>query len=151
MKKPTEHAILNRRARFDYELGEEFVVGLVLTGPEVRAARDNHVQLKGSYVTVKNDELWLTNASFSVKHNQKGEVASATVDTSPRKLLARRKEIEAMLESKKTGMTIVPLKLLNRGRHIKIVIALGRGKKHYDKRQAIKKRDLERENKKSLK
>lgn len=145
MKKSTEHAILNRRARFDYELGDEFVVGLALSGPEVRAARDNHVQLKGSYVTVKNDELWLTNASFSVKYNQKGEGESVTVDTSPRKLLAHRKEIERMLESKKTGMTIVPLKLLNRGRHVKLVIALGRGKKHYDKRQAIKKRDQARE------
>ncbi len=145
MKKPNEHAILNRRARYDYELGDEFVVGVVLNGPEVRAARDNHVQLKGSYVTVKNDELWLTNASFSVKHNQKGESESVTVNTLPRKLLAHRKEIERMLESKKAGMTIVPLKLLSHGRHIKLVIALGRGKKHYDKRQAIKKRDQARE------
>jgi len=147
MKKKANNAILNRRARFDYELGDELVVGVALTGPEVRAARDNHVQLKGSYVTVKANELWLTNASFSVKQNESGKAQATAVDTSPRKLLAHRKQINELLESKQTGLTIVPLKLLNRGRHIKLVIALGRGKKHYDKRQAIKKRDQARENK----
>ena len=63
-KKPTKSSstapIVNRRARFDYELGEEIVAGLVLTGPETRAARDGHIQLKGSYVTIKNDELDFT-------------------------------------------------------------------------------------------
>jgi SsrA-binding protein len=151
MKKTPPNAILNRRARFDYRLGDEFVVGMMLSGPEVRAARDGHVQLKGSYVTVKNDELWLTNASFSVKPNQPGHANARTVDTSPRKLLAHRKEIGKMLDAKKTGMTIVPLKLLNTKRYIKLIIALGKGKKRYDKREAIKKRDQERENKKLLK
>ena len=65
-KKPATHAVVNRRARFDYELGEEIVAGLVLTGPEVRAARDGHVQLKGAFVSLRNDELWLNNASFSL-------------------------------------------------------------------------------------
>lgn len=143
-KKPQAHAILNRRARFDYELGEELVTGIVLTGPEVRAARDNHVQLKGSYINLLKDELWLTSASFSLKLNQKG-VENRTIDTSPKKLLAHRKQIDALNAQKKQGMTIVPLKLLTTGRHIKLVIALGKGKKNYDKRQAIKKRDIERE------
>lgn len=151
MKKPAQNAILNRRARFDYHLGDEFVVGLQLNGPEVRAARDGHVQLKGSYVTIKNNELWLTNASFSVKPNEPGKENARTVDTSPRKLLAHRAEIEKMLDAKKTGMTIVPTKLRNKGRFIKLVIALGKGKKHYDKRETIKRRDLEREHKRALK
>lgn len=147
---PRPAAIVNRRAHFDYELGDEFVVGIALTGREVRAARDNHVQLKGAYVTVKNDELWLTNASFSVVHNEPKQAAKTTVDTRPRKLLAHRKQINTLLEGKKTGLTIVPLKLFTRGRYIKLVIASARGKKRYDKRQAIKKRDLERETRKNI-
>ncbi len=147
MKKPAPKApsIVNRRARFDYELGEDLVTGLVLTGREVRAARDGHVQLKGAYVQVRDGELWLHNSSFSLKLNEKGTSGSRTVDTEPRKLLAKRKQIDALVEGKKQGMTIVPTKLLTTGRHIKIVIALGKGKKHYDKRQAIKKRDTERD------
>lgn len=144
-KKPAQPTtVVNRRARFDYELGEDMVVGMVLTGPEVRAARDNHVQLKGSYVTVRNDELWLNNASFSLKINQRGE-GTRTVDTEPRKLLAHRKQIDALVAQKKAGMTIVPTKLLPAGNHIKLVIALGKGKKNWDKRETIKRRDIERE------
>lgn len=148
-KKPSNSAIINRRARFDYALGDELVTGIVLTGPEVRAARDNHVQLKGSFINLIKDELWLTSASFSLKLNQKG-VGDRTVDTSPKKLLAHRKQIEALAAQKKQGMTIVPLKLLTTGRHIKLVVALGKGKKNYDKRQTIKKRDLEREQQKKF-
>jgi SsrA-binding protein len=138
-------AVLNRRARFDYELGEEIVAGLVLTGPEVRAARDGHIQLKGSFVTIRNDELWLNNASFSLKLNQKGVVGARTIDTEPRKLLASRKQINSLMASKKDGLTIVPTKLLTTGRFIKVVIALGKGKKSYDKRETIKRRDAERD------
>ena len=86
-KKPA--AILNRRARFDYALGEEIVAGLALTGLEVRAARDGNVQLKGSFVSIKDGELWLNNASFSLKLNEKGQSNARTVDTSPKKLLLR--------------------------------------------------------------
>jgi SsrA-binding protein len=138
-------SILNRRARYDYELIDELRVGIVLSGPEVRAARDHHVQLKGSYVTVKSGELWLNNASFSVKTNEPNSSQSRTVQTQPRKLLAKQREISNLLESKKTGMTIVPLKLITTGKFIKLIISLGKGKKSYDKRQTIKKRDLERE------
>lgn len=142
-KPSTQRPILNRRARFDYELGEDLVAGMELTGPEVRAARDGHVQLKGSYVSVKSDELWLTNASFSLKGGEGG--ASRTVDSRPRKLLANRKQIDSFVAARQQGMTIVPTKLLTTGKYIKLVIALGKGKKRYDKRQAIKKRDLERD------
>lgn len=144
-KKQTKpSAIVNRRASFDYALDEELVTGVVLTGREARAARDGRVQLKGSFVTIRNNELWLNNASFSLKLNTKG-VSDATVDTSPRKLLASRKQIDALAERKQDGMSIVPLRLLTQGRYIKLVIALGKGKKLYDKRQAIKKRDQERD------
>ncbi len=138
-------AIVNRRATFDYALGDELMAGLVLTGPEVRAARDGRVQLKGSFVTIRNHELWLNNASFSLKLNQKGQPGAAAVDTSPRKLLASRKQIDALDRQRVAGFTIVPLRLLTQGRFIKLVIAVGKGKKHYDKRETIKRRDQERD------
>jgi SsrA-binding protein len=146
-KKPVKKttSIVNRRARFDYELGDEIVAGLVLTGPEVRAARDGHIQLKGAFVTIRDNELWLNNASFSLKLNQKGVVGARTIDTEPRKLLASRKQINQLAVSKKEGMTIVPTKLLTTGKFIKLVIALGKGKKRYDKRETIKRRDADRD------
>lgn len=147
-KKPSG-GLLNKRARFDYELGQDIVAGLALTGPEVRAARDGHVQLKGSYVAVKDSELWLIGTSFSVRLNEKGHDAR-TVDTRSRKILASRKQINAFLDGKKQGMTIVPTKLITTGRYIKVVIALGKGKKLYDKRQVLKKRDQERENRRNV-
>ncbi len=117
-KQVNPKAIVNRRAKFDYALDDEVVVGIALTGPEVRAARDGHVQLKGAYVNVVKDELWLTNASFSLKLNQK-DSTDRTADTEPRKLLAHRKQIDALTSKKTGGFTIVPLKLLTAGRHIK--------------------------------
>ena len=149
-KKPTTHAVVNRRARFDYELGEEIVAGLVLTGPEVRAARDGHVQLKGAFVSLRNDELWLNNTSFSLRLNVRGQANTKSVDTSARKLLASRKQIDRFAAAKQQGLTIVPTKLLTNGRFIKIVIALGRGKKRYDKRETIKRRDQDRETRRQL-
>ena len=144
-KKPTKaRAIVNRRASYDYALGDDLTVGVVLTGREVRAARDGRIQLKGSFVTIRNNELYLNNASFSLALNTKGE-GETTVDTSARKLLASRKQIEELADRKQAGMSIVPLRLLTQGRFIKLVIALGKGQKNYDKRQAIKKRDQERD------
>lgn len=138
-------AIVNRRAHFDYALGEEIVAGAQLTGPEVRAAREGHVQLKGSFVTIREGELWLNNASFSVKLNQKGQEGARSVDTRARKLLVSRKQIDSLETAKQKGMTIVPLKMLTSGRYIKVVIALAKGKKTYDKRETIKRRDQSRE------
>ena len=144
-------SIVNRRARFDYELGDEIVAGLDLTGLEVRAARDGHVQLKGSYVTVRNDELWLNNASFSIKLNERGQPGARSVDTAVRKLLVHKKQLFDLAAHKKEGMTIVPTKLLTKGKYIKIVIALGKGKKNYDKRETIKRRDIERDHLRMMK
>lgn len=150
-KKPKANVIVNRRAKFDYELSNELVVGIVLTGPETRAVRDSHVQLKGSYVSIKNRELWLNNASFSLKLNEKGQVGARSIDTTPRKLLANRKQIDDLYSKKQAGMTIVPLRFLANGRYIKLVIAIGKGKKHYDKRETIKKRDSERDTRRAIK
>lgn len=144
-KKPNTQVVINRRARFDYELGEEIVAGLVLTGLEVRAAREGHVQLKGAFVSFKNNELWLNNASFSLRLNVRGEANTRSVDTSARKLLVSKKQLAHFTDAKKQGMTIVPTKLLTNGKFIKVVIALARGKKTYDKRETIKRRDQDRE------
>lgn len=138
-------SIINRRATFDYSLEKDITVGIVLTGQETRSARDNHVQLKGSFVSIRGNELWLNNASFTLKNNDKNKVGAKTVDTSPRKLLAKRNQIDKLASEKQTGMTIVPLRLITNGRYIKLVIALGKGKKTYDKRESIKRRDQERE------
>ena len=143
-------AVINRRAKFDYALDEELIAGLVLTGLETRAAREGHVQLKGSFVSIKNNELWLNNASFSLKLNERGNPTARSIDTAPRKLLASRKQINTLAAEKQTGMSIVPLRLLTAGRHIKLVIALGKGKKRYDKRETIKRRDQERDTQRAL-
>lgn len=153
-KKRSKHApgaVLNRRARFDYELGNELEVGMVLTGPETRAARDGHVQLKGSFVTIRQGELWLNNASFSLKLNKKGDPAARTIDTEPRKLLASRKEIDALEAKKQQGSSIVPLRMLTKKNHIKLVVAIGKGKKTYDKRETLKRRDQDREAQRAIK
>ena len=149
VKKPS--AVVNRRARFDYELGDELTVGLSLTGPEVRSARDGHIQLKGAYVQVRSNEIWLQGASFSIKLNQRGEPGARTIDDTPRKLLAHRKQIDALIASKAQGNTIVPVRLLTAGRFIKLVIAVGKGKKRYDKRETLKRRDQEREAHRAMK
>jgi SsrA-binding protein len=149
VKKPQQ--IVNRRASFDYALDEDLVVGIALTGPETRAARDGHIQLKGAFVTVRNNELWLNNASFSLKLNEKNKPDARTIDTTPRKLLAKRKQIDDLYARKQSGMTIVPTKLLTQGRFIKVVVALGKGKKNYDKRETLKRRDQQREADRAIK
>ena len=124
---------VNRRARYDYHLGDELTTGLVLAGSEVRSIRDHHVQLRGAFVTIKDGELWLNNLTLGT------EVARNI------KLLATKQQISQLARAKQDGYTIVPTKLLAGGRHIKLNIATARGKKKYDKRQTIKHRDLDRE------
>jgi len=133
--------IVNRRARHDYELGDSLVVGLSLTGAETKALRMGHGQLRGAYVTVKDNELLLINATISPSS---GIPIAESDQTRARKLLAKRREINALIEAKQQGRTIVPLEMLTHGRYIKLRIALGKGKKQYDKRQTLKKRDEQR-------
>lgn len=134
--------IQNRRARFDYELGDSLVVGLELTGAEVKSLRMGHGQLRGAYVTVKNSELYLLNSTIN---GTNGVPMPESDQTRTRRLLAKRREIEALIAAKQQGRTIVPLELLTGGRYIKLRIAVGKGKRKYDKRQTLKKRDEERQ------
>jgi SsrA-binding protein len=141
-KKPTgPKQIVNRRARHDYELGEGIIVGLSLNGRETKSLRMGHGQLRGAYVTVKNNELWLVNATIN---GMNGIPITEQEQTRDRRLLAKRREITALQEAKNQGRTIVPLELLTGGRYIKLRIAVGKGRKQYDKRQALKKREESR-------
>jgi SsrA-binding protein len=148
-KKPSApKAISNRRARHDYELGDSLVAGLELTGAETKSLRMGHGHLRGAYVTVKGNELFLINATIA---GSSGIPIVDTETTRARKLLVKRRQIEAMLDAKQQGNTIVPLEILTGGRYIKLRIAIGRGKKLYDKRHALKTRDEERTIKREVK
>lgn len=123
---------VNRRAHYDYQLGEELSCGIALSGPEVRLIRDHHVQLKGSFVTIKNGELWLNNLTLGA-------------DTERNlKLLVTKKQLYGLERARQNGFQLVPVRLLAGGRYIKLIIATGKSKKKYDKRETIKKRDIER-------
>ena len=137
MKKAKNPAtvVVNRRAHYDYQLGEKLEVGMVLTGAQVRLIRDRHAQLKGTYVTIRNHELSLLGLTLG----------SETTENI--KLLATKKQIASLEREKQSGSTIVPVELHPLKRHIKLIIAPGKGKKEYDKRQTIKGRDLDRESK----
>lgn len=144
-KRTSSSTIKNRRARYDYQLGDDLLVGVQLTGPETKALRLGFGHLKGAYVTVKetpkSGELWLINATISGG----GKLPiSDTEQTRSRKLLAKRKEIETLIAAKQQGLAIVPLELLTKTRYIKLRIAAGRGQKKYDKRAALKEREAKR-------
>lgn len=135
-------SIQNRRARHDYAIDDSLLVGIKLTGAETKALRHGHGQLRGAYVTIKDDELWLINATISA---MPGIPISESDQTRTRKLLANRKEIDKLIALKQQGQTIVPLEIKTNGHYIKLRIAAGRGKKHYDKRHSIKERDESRQ------
>ena len=147
--KPTQtKQITNRRARHDYELGDGVVVGISLTGAETKSLRRGHGHIRGAYVTVKDDELWLLNATITGDSSVR---IPEEQQTRSRKLLAKRKEIQELIAAKQQGKTIVPLQILTGGRYIKLRISAGRGKKHYDKRQTLKERDDSRSANRALK
>jgi SsrA-binding protein len=134
--------ITNRRARFDYELGDDLVVGLALSGAETKALRHGHGQLAGAFINIKDDELWLVGALINSTNSIN---ISPDEQTRSRKLLAKRREIEALAAARQQGKAIVPLEMLTGGRYIKLRIAVGKGRKRYDKRETIKRRQQERE------
>lgn len=141
VKKPRgSGAIRNRRASYDYQLGDSLVVGIELTGAETKALRLGHGQLQGAYVNIVNDELWLLGSQI---HTTGG--VKVLDETRNRKLLAKRSEIDKLAEAKRQGSTIVPLEILTQGHFIKLKIAAGKGKRQYDKRETIKRRQQERE------
>ena len=134
----------NRKARFNYEIGEKFEAGLALTGTEVKSLRQGKAAVAESYAEPRGQELWLINANIP-EYQQASRFNHAP--KRPRKLLLHRRQINKLAAAvEREGMTIVPLKIYfnERGR-AKIELALARGKKLHDKRETEKKRSWERE------
>lgn len=131
----------NKKARFDYEIMETFEAGLVLTGSEVKSIRDRQVQLKDSYISFQGDEAYLQNAHIAPY--KPGSYNNHDPERK-RKLLLHRRELENIFEAlKEKGYACIPLKIYFKEGRAKIEIALARGKKTHDKREAIKKRDVQ--------
>jgi len=138
----------NKKASYDYELLEEYEAGLVLEGWEVKSAKAGHVQLKGAFLHIQNEELWLKNAFFSP---YKPAGTREVVPDKDRKVLVHKRELKRLIGKKQTqGLTIVPLRLFVKGKLVKLVFALAKGKKKYEKKDAIKKRDLDRQMKSEM-
>ncbi|MDO9399459.1 MAG: SsrA-binding protein SmpB [bacterium] len=141
---------VNKRAHFDYEVLETFEAGMVLFGHEVKAVKNGQINLIGSYVVFKKlagkilPELYLINA-----HISQYKYASSLTEYNPtrsRKILLKKKEIRRLIDkTREVGLTLVPLKIYTNHSFIKLEFALAKGKKKYDKREAIKKRDIERD------
>jgi SsrA-binding protein len=145
-KKAPGHKVVadNRRARFNYEIGEVFEAGIMLTGTEVKALRQGRATIAESYADTKRGELWLINANIP-EYLQGGR--DNHEPKRPRKLLLHKRQIAKLAGAvEREGMTIVPLKMYfnERGR-AKIEVAVARGKKLHDKRETDKKRDWNRE------
>ena len=133
----------NRRARFDYEILEKYEAGIELLGMEVKSVRSGRMLLEGSFVIVRGGEAYLMNAN--IPPYQPDNAPENYDPLRNRKLLLTKKEMEELAKSEKTNLTTVPLRLYNKGRKIKIEIALVKGKKKHDKRESIKKRETDRE------
>lgn len=138
----------NKRSNFDYELLERFEAGLVLTGTEIKSIRANKVSLQQSYVQPRGDELWLLDANISpydFGNRQNHE------PTRPRKLLLHRREINRIMTNlAQKGLTVVPTRLYLKGGRAKVEIALARGKRKFDKREDIARRDANRQMERAL-
>jgi SsrA-binding protein len=134
----------NRKARFNYEILEKYETGIELLGMEVKSVRNGQMSLEGAFVIVRGGEVFLINANIPPY-----QIKNAPKDYDPlrnRKLLLTKKEIAELAGSEKNkSLTIVPISVYNKNRKIKVEIALAKGKKKFDKRETIKKRDTDRE------
>jgi len=135
--------IINRRAAFDYQLLAKFEVGVVLNGSEVKSVKNGHLKLEEAFIRLKDHEAWLFNAhihpySFAANKNED--------PSRPRKLLLHKNELlKLKQQTEQKGLTIVPVSCYTRHNKIKLEIALAKGKKEYEKRESIKKKDWKKE------
>jgi len=134
---------VNRKAGYDYHLTDRFEAGLVLQGTEVKAAREGRVNLKDSYAAEKNGELYLMQCHISPYSHAFYENHEPL---RPRKLLLHRREIRRLIgKISQRGLTLIPTRMYFRKGRLKVELALAKGKKHYDRREALRERDLKRE------
>ncbi len=139
----------NRRAVFDYQILEKFEAGIALLGHEVKAIRIGRISIAGSYVVLKGEEVFLINCN--IPPYQPKNTPSDYDPKRSRKLLLKKREIRRLLGKKKEeGLTLVPLKVYTKNKLIKVEVGLAKGKKKFDKREAIKKREAERNIKRAL-
>jgi SsrA-binding protein len=142
--------ITHRRARFDFEILDTYEAGISLMGTEVKSLRTGHGKLDGAYVVIRGGEALLVGASIPAF--QQKNVSPEYDPERARTLLLTEKELKELeLKSEKQGLTIVPLSLYNKGRFLKLEIAVARGKKKTDKRQSIMKRETDRNIRRELK
>jgi SsrA-binding protein len=147
-KEKTEIVSRNRRASHDYHLLERYEAGLELTGTEIKSVRDHKVSLQRAYVQPRGDELWLFEANIAPYEHGNRENHEPT---RPRKLLLHRREINKVLDALRSkGVTMIPTKMYLRDGWAKVEVAVARGKKLYDKRADIAKRDAERQVERAL-
>ncbi len=141
--------INNRKAKFDYEIVDTIEAGIVLKGTEIKSIRNGNANLKDSYAIVRNGEVFLLN--MFVSEYKEGNQFNHD-ETRTRKLLLHKKEILKLHDKiRLEGFTLVPLKLYFKENHAKILLGIARGKKQYDKRESIKKRDSMREARAAMK
>ena len=139
----------NKKAFFEYEIADRLEAGIVLSGQEVKSIKSGNISLKGSYVVPKNNEIYLIGCHippYQVKN------VEYYLPERSRKLLLKRKEVNHLIRiSKEKGLTLIPLKVYTKKGLIKIEVGIARGKKRFDKRESIKRRDIDRDLRRSLK
>lgn len=139
----TKTLCANRKARYDYHIEETYEAGIALLGSEVKSIRQGQANLRDSYAAVEQGEIILRNCHVS-PYDQAGQFAPDPLR--PRKLLMHRAEIQRLIgKVEQKGLTLVPLSLYLKGRHVKVSLALARGKREYDRREDIKAREADRE------
>ena len=140
---------VNRKARHEYSILQTFEAGIVLQGTEVKSLRQGKANLVDSYASLKNGEVWLIGAHIS-EYTQ-GNINNH-VPVRDRKLLLKKSEIRRLIgKVKEKGLTLIPLRLYFKNGKVKVELALAKGKKVYDKRESIAKRDLQREQERRIK
>ena len=139
----------NRKARHDYEVLQTLEAGVALLGTEVKSIREGSANLRDSYARVQDGEVWLLNVHIS-PYSHRGSAEHQ--DTRPRKLLLHRHEIRKLVgQTAEKGLTLVPLELYFKTGRVKVLLALARGKKVHDKRETIRRREVERETRSAMK
>ena len=141
--------ILNRKARYDYEIEDTYEAGIVLTGTEIKSIREGKVNIKDSYAIIRNDEIYLLNTHISIY--EEGNRFNHEEDRT-RKLLLHKKEILKLRDKLEVeGYTLVPLKIYFVKNKAKVLIGVAKGKKNYNKKETIKERDIKREMERNFK
>ena len=133
----------NRKARFDYDIKETLEAGVVFLGSEVKSIREGKVRLTGSFAIIRGGEAYLINMEISPY--QPGNMIKEIDSTRVRKLLLNKAEIAIIAKAIEDKMTIVPISLYSKGQKVKLELGIGRPRKQFDKREAIKRRDIGKE------